>query len=117
MSTKIQSARAAAARARSKVQDMEHGLVRKSVIGVTGATLAMAGQREVLPVEVAGVPTKLGLALAATLVEAMSKGPVRRIAGAVGDASLAVYAHEAVQNESFVAGVAGDAGSNEGTEF
>lgn len=102
--TKIERARASAARAREKVQQVEHGLVRKSVIGVTGATLALGAKKNVLPVEVAGVPTKLGISLAATLVEAMSRGPVRRIAGAVADGTLAVYAHEAVQGGSFVAG-------------
>lgn len=99
---KIDSMQRSAQNARSKVRELEAGLVRKSVISITGATLALSSKKNVMPLEIGGVPTKLGLALGFTLVEAMSRGSMRRMAGAAGDACLAVYTHEAVQAGGFV---------------
>lgn len=89
--------------ARAKAERAEQGIVRKAVVAGTGAAIAYA-EKKGMPDEMLGVPSKLAVGVGLTLVEIFAKGAVQRIAGAVSDASLAVWSHEAVQEGSFVAG-------------
>lgn len=103
MSTALDRLRDSNARQRAKTTALEQNIVRKATIGATGAALGYAskkGMRE----ELGGVPIKLALSGVGALGELLLKGAAQRFAGAVGDASLAIYSHEAVQEGSFVAG-------------
>lgn len=103
MSNAIQRLQDAAKRARLKTQSAEQGIVRKCTLAATGAGLGFAKKKGMAP-EVGGVPTKLVIAGLGTVAEIMTRGAVQRFVGAVADASIAVFAHEAVEAGSFVAG-------------
>lgn len=104
MSTAIDRLRDANKRARDKSSRLEQGIVRKATISMTGAALGY-GKNKGMPIELVGVPTKLALGAVTTIGELVTKGAMQRFFGAVSDASLAVYAHEAMQEGSFVAGI------------
>lgn len=91
-------------RAREKTNRVEQGIVRKATISLTGAALGY-GKRKAMPTEVGGVPIKLLIGAAGTVGELVTKGAIQRFFGAAGDAALAIYSHEAVQEGSFVAGL------------
>lgn len=93
-------------RARAKTTALEQNIVRKALISGTGAALGYASKKGVRE-ELGGVPVKLGLAALGALGELLLKGAAQRAAGAVGDASLAIYSHEAMQEGTFVAGTTG----------
>lgn len=103
MSAAIDRLQATAARQRDKTRALEQNIVRKVVLSGTGAALGYASKKGVRE-EIGGVPIKLGLAAIGALGEIMLKGGAQRFAGAVGDASLVIYSHEAIQEGSFVAG-------------
>jgi hypothetical protein len=97
-------AQASRARQRQKVRQFEHAVFRKSGLAV-GAVLIGVGQRNGVPVDVAGVPWKPVFALAAMLTEAFSSSPVvSQIAGGLGDAAMATYVKDAVANGTLIAG-------------
>jgi hypothetical protein len=106
----IQRLQDAAKRARVKTAVAEQGVIRKVTIAGTGAGLGY-WKKKGMPLEFLGVPSKLGLAGLATVVEIVAKGAVQRFAGAVSDAALAVYTHEAVEAGAVVAGETGVHGS------
>ncbi len=103
MSTAIDRLQAANSRAHQKTRAMEQNVVRKVVISGTGAALGYASKRGMRE-DVAGVPIKLAMAAVGALGEILLKGAPQRLSGAIGDASLAIYSHEAMQEGSFVAG-------------
>jgi hypothetical protein len=109
-SSAIERLRESTKRAREKTSKVEQGIIRKATISLTGAALGYGRQRN-MPVAIAGVPIKLVIGAVGTVGELMTKGATQRFFGAAGDAALAVYAHEAMQEGSFVAGaeeVSGD---------
>ena len=55
--------------------------------------------------DVKGVPWKLPVWLAATVVEALSRSPlVQAFAAGVSDASMAIYIDQSIANKTLVAG-------------
>jgi hypothetical protein len=81
-----------------------HTAERRMVIAGSAAGLGFLEQRDALPVEIIGIPTKLGIGILASILEANSSGATRRMSGALADASLAVYGYQAVKSKSFIAG-------------
>jgi hypothetical protein len=87
---------------------------RRVAIALGSAGIGFLERNETLPIEVAGIPVKLGLGIIATLVEANSSGAMRRITGAIADASFAIYGYQAVKTRSLIAGVGEDVGEDVG---
>ena len=106
MSTAIQRLQDSAKRARLKTERAEQGIVRKCTLAATGAGLGYA-KKKGMSHEVGGVPTKLVIAGLGTIGEIATKGAVSRFLGAVADGAIAVFAHEAVDTGSWVAGTDG----------
>jgi hypothetical protein len=77
---------------------------RRVAIALGSAGIGFLERRKTLPIELGGVPTKLGLGIAATLLEANATGATRRIAGAIADASFAIYGYQATKTQNFIAG-------------
>lgn len=89
---------------RRKSKNAAETAERRMVLTGSAAGIAFLEKRSMLPVAVAGIPSKLGIGIAATLLEANSTGATRRMAGALADAALAVYGYQAVKTASFIAG-------------
>ena len=87
-------------RAASQSQQIE----RRLAISAAAAGIGFLESRGTLPVSVFNLPVKLLLGLGAAAVETQVTGASRRLAGALGDASLAVYMHDAAKAHSFIAG-------------
>lgn len=88
-------------------KNLAHAIVRKAGVAATGAGLGALTAHGVSP-DVKGFPWKLGVWLIAVATEAMTEGNAQQLAGAIGDATLAVYSHDAVANKSLVAGDGGE---------
>lgn len=110
-SSAIERLRESTKRAREKTNKVEQGIIRKATITATAAALGW-GKRKSMPLEIGGVPTKLVIGALGTVGELVTKGAVQRFFGAAGDAALAIYAHESVQEGQFVAGVESVSGGN-----
>lgn len=93
----------AGARHRSAMQRVEAAVVRKSTIVLASAGFG-AMTRYKTPVAIKGFPWKLGAWALLTVAEAMTKGMTQQVAGALGDATLANYTHDAVAAGSLIAG-------------
>lgn len=87
-------------RARAAAETAE----RRMVIAGSAAGIGFLEKKSFVPVSIAGIPTKLGLGILATLGEANTSGASRRMLGAIADASLAIYGYQAVKTASFIAG-------------
>lgn len=107
MSSAIERLQESAKRARLKTQVAEQGIVRKCTLAATGAGLGYAKKKGMAP-DIGGVPTKLVIAGIGTVAEIMTRGAIARFCGAVADASIAVFSHEAVETGSWVAGDGGE---------
>jgi hypothetical protein len=103
-SSAIERLRDSTKRAREKTNRVEQGIIRKATISLTGAALGY-GKLKDMPQAVGGVPIKLAIGAVGTIGELVTKGAVQRFFGAASDAALAVYSHEAVQEQGFVAGL------------
>jgi hypothetical protein len=104
MASEIARLKAAATNQRRKMAETEALLVRKSVIVITGAATAFA-ETKGMPLSVAGVPIKLGIATVGALAEAMTRDPsMRRILGAVAECELAIYSYGATKTRAFISG-------------
>lgn len=87
-------------RAQVQSQQVER---RLAIAGAAGA-IGFLESRGTLPISVANVPTKLALGVVAALAEPQFSGSSRRLIGALADASLAIYVHDAAKNRTFIAG-------------
>jgi hypothetical protein len=77
---------------------------RRITIALGSAGIGFLEKRDSLPMTVIGIPTKLGLGIAATILEATSSGAMRRMSGAIADASFAIYGYAAAKSGNFIAG-------------
>jgi hypothetical protein len=77
---------------------------RRLIVGAVGAAVGFLEKRGTLPIAIANVPSKLAIGVAATLLEANSSGSTRRLAGALADASLAIYGYAAGRAGGLIAG-------------
>ena len=110
MASELSRAKAAVANARKRGEEVEALIVRKAVITMAGAATGFAESKGLAP-GYFGVPTKLGIATVASLLEALTRDKsLRRFLGAIGDAELAAYSYSAAKAQAFVAGI-GDGGS------
>lgn len=103
MSSKAELATNRASNAAKKVKDLERGFVRKGVIGLSGAGLALA-EKKGMPLTAGGVPIKLAIGGLATLGELLTRGGMRNFCGAIADSNLAIYSYEGVKRGSYIAG-------------
>lgn len=86
---------------------IEAGLIRKATISLSAAGLG-ALKKHGVSNDIKGFPWKLALFTAATAGEALTDGMLQSVLGAVGDATMAVYVHDAVASGSLVAGDGGE---------
>jgi hypothetical protein len=93
----------ATARHRQSMQKVETALLRKAVVATTAAGFGMM-RRHSVSMSIKGFPWKLAVWLGATVTEAMTKGGVQTVAGALGDTTLASYTEGAVAGGSLIAG-------------
>ena len=84
----------------AKAQRAEQGLVSIAA----GWGLAELTKRGVLPTTIASIPTTPVLGAALLLLAAKSSGATRRMAGAAGNAALAVYGYKVGVAGSLIAG-------------
>jgi hypothetical protein len=112
----IQKVREQLKNVRKRANEAERGLVRKTTLGISGAALAYA-EKKGAPLAVFGVPTKLAIGAAATMIEAMSNGSTARFAGAIADSALAIYSYEATKKGSFIAGLTAVGDDEDGDEI
>jgi hypothetical protein len=66
--------------------------------------LGLLEKNNILPVSIAGVPTKPVIAVLAHLVAGSTSGTMHRVLSAAGDSTLAVYAHQAARIGGLIAG-------------
>lgn len=92
---------------------------RRIAIALGSSAIGFLERNNTLPIEVGGIPTKLGLGILATLVEANTSGATRRLSGAVADASFAIYGYQATKTQNLIAGdyVGEDVGEDVGAEL
>jgi hypothetical protein len=100
------SQRLASARRSQKAKAMEHGIVRHATGLTTGAILGTMRRMHV-PATIGGFPWKLGLAGAAVLGEAFTKGAMQAALSGVGIATMAIYSEASIATDSLVAGSGG----------
>jgi hypothetical protein len=112
MASELARVKAHALNQRRKAQELEQGFMRKSMIALTAAATGYA-EKKGAPVSVMGVPLKLVIATGASVGEAISKGPARRFLGAIADAELAIYTHDAIKTGGFIAGDDDSVGAGE----
>lgn len=94
-------------RHKQTIQRLEAALVRK----VTGTVLAGtygAMKRAAVPNTIKGFPWKLGTWTLFQLAEALTSGMVQAAAGAMADATMHVYTHDAVAGATLIAGEGGE---------
>lgn len=77
---------------------------RRIAIALGSSAIGFLERNDTLPLDVGGIPVKLGIGILATLLEANSSGATRRLSGALADASFAIYGYNAVKQEKFIAG-------------
>jgi hypothetical protein len=81
-------------------QQVERRLAIAGAAGLIGF-LESTGK---LPVAVVNIPIKLAIAVGGAFAEPQFSGSSRRLIGALADAALAVYVHDAAKNRTFIAG-------------
>ena len=98
-----------ATRSRLKMQNdkVEH----RFVVSGSAAAMGWLEGSGTLPVELFGLPTKLLIGIAGTVVEANSSGSIRRISGSVSDAAFAIYGYNVAKQKKLIAG--GEVGAEE----
>ena len=108
--TSITQANAALANAHTREQKhkalmhrLEQSLMRKAALAITAGGYG-AMTRANVPNTIKGFPWKLGVWALSTLAEALTSGATQATAGALADATMAVYTHDAVAHDSLVAG-------------
>ena len=74
-----------------------------AIAGAAGLIGFLESRGTLVPA-IANIPTKLALGVAAAIAEPQFSGSSRRLIGALADAALAVYVHDAAKNRSFIAG-------------
>jgi hypothetical protein len=89
-------------RQRTKIQSEQ--VERRLAIAGAAGLIGFLESRGTLPISVANVPTKLALGVGAAIAETQFTGSSRRLIGALADAALAVYVHDAAKNKTFIAG-------------
>lgn len=77
---------------------------RRIVCALGSAALGFLEKKGTIPISVMGLPTKLVIAVSATLLEANTSGTTRRVFGSVADSNFAIYSYLAAKTEKFIAG-------------
>lgn len=104
MASELARAKAQIASIRRRGTELETQIVRKAVITATAAATGFAESKGLAP-GYFGVPTKLGLATVATLLQLIVRDKTANsFFGAFGDSQLANYAYEASKLGAFIAG-------------
>ena len=91
------------AKHRDIMKRLQHSLIRKAGITLTAATYG-AMRRHSVPLAIKSFPWKVGVWFGSTLVEAMTKGGVQAVAGAISDTTMASYTENAIATGSLIAG-------------
>jgi hypothetical protein len=94
----------------SRIHHRAQNAERRIAIVGAAAFIGFLESRNVLPVSIGPIPTKLALGVVAWLGQMNSSGGTGRLLGAAADASMAAYSYAAAKSGAFVAGddVGGD---------
>lgn len=77
---------------------------RRLALSAAAGGIGFLESRGTLPVAMFNMPTKLLIGLGAAAAETQFTGSTRRLVGALADAALAVYMHQAAKSRAFIAG-------------
>lgn len=95
----------AVARSRMRMAVKSQKIERTVTMAGAGLLLGAAESAGKLQVGIAGIPSKLALAIGGHLIGMKSGGTLGRLGANIGDACLACYGYAAGKNRAFVAGM------------